>query len=146
FSQWWEGECQPLNFGVQSDSYEGHRHHSNDQLHVWMYENLTPDAAAYRAALEHFAASEPESIFERENFGEFLSFVLTNHWHYKKAFGAGLRDTGVSPSDVMRLQRTGNILVEEFRKGKRCTIESTKRALNEHISKMLVKIESDSKR
>lgn len=145
FTQWWEGECRPLNFGVRSESYEGQRHNSNDQLHSWIYENLTPNAEAYRAALEQFSASEPSSIFEQDNFGQFLSFVLTNHWHYKKAFGAGLRDTGISASDVMQLQRTGNILVEEFRKGKHCTIESTKQQLNQQIAKMLAKIDTHSK-
>ncbi|MFB8830297.1 hypothetical protein ACE0DR_15510 [Azotobacter sp. CWF10] len=42
FSDWWEEECQPLNFGVRFELSEGQRHNSNDQFHRWVYENLTP--------------------------------------------------------------------------------------------------------
>lgn len=143
FSDWWEEEYQPLNFGVRFELSEGQRHESNDQFHRWVYENLTPDIAAYKELLERFAALEPTAVFEKDNFGDFLSFVLTNHWHYKKAFGSGLREHSVSSFDVMQLQRAGNIFVEEFRKEKACTIVSTKQSLNDHIHKMLGKINAE---
>lgn len=143
FSDWWEEECQPLNFGVRFELSEGQRHESNDQFYSWVYENLTPDISAYKDSLERFAALEPAAVFEKDNFGDFLSFVLTNHWHYKKAFGGGLKEHGVSSSDVMQLQRAGNIFVEEFRKKKVCTIASTKQSLNDQIHKMLGKINTE---
>lgn len=143
FSDWWKEECQPLNIGVRFELSEGQRHESNDQFHKWVYENLTPDIAAYKDSLERFAALEPTAVFEKDNFCDFLSFVLTNHWHYKKAFCGGLREHRVSSSDVMRLQRAGNIFVEEFRKEKACTIASTKQSLNDQIHKMLDKINTE---
>lgn len=143
FSDWWQEQFEPLNYGVRSEISEGRKHESNDQFHKWVYENLTPDIATYKASLERFAALEPEAIFEKEHCADFLSFVLINHWHYKKAFGGGLRESGVSSHDVMRLQRAGNIFVEEFRKGKLCTIASTKQDLNDQIRKMLEKISGE---
>lgn len=143
FSEWWEGDCPPLNFGVRFKRAEGQRHESSDQFHKWVYGNLTPNIPAFKASLERFLALESNAIFEKKNFDDFLSFVLTNHWHYKKTFGGGLRESGVSPSDVMLLQRAGSIFIEEFQKGKLCTIASTKKNLNDQIQKMLNKIDSD---
>jgi hypothetical protein len=143
FSDWWEEECQPLNFGVRFECHEGRRHDSSDQFHKWVYENLTLDIAAYKGSLERFAALEPKAIFEKENFRDFMSFVHTNHWHYKKAFGGGLRESCVSSFDAMQLQRLGNIFVEEFRKEKLCTIASTKKNLNDQIHEMLAKINAE---
>lgn len=143
FSDWWEEESQPLNFGVRFELSEGRRHESNDKFYRWVYENLTPDISAYKESLERFAVLEPAAVFEKGNFGDFLSFVLTNHWHYKKAFGDGLKEHGVSSSDVMQLQRAGNIFVEKFRKKKVCTIASTKQSLNDQIHKMLGKINAE---
>jgi len=108
-----------------------------------VYDHLTPDITAYRAQLERFASLEAKSIFENDNIAEFASFVLTNHWHYKKVFGGGLSESGISPSDVMQLQRAGNIFVEEYRKEKLCTIASTKKSLNNQIHEMLRKINNE---
>jgi hypothetical protein len=143
FSEWWEEECQPLNFGVQMVRAEGRQHDASDQFHRWVFENLAPDVATYRSSMERLAAMEPKDIFEGDNFGDFLSFVLTNHWHYKNVFGGGLNKSPVTPFDVMQLQRAGSIFVEEYRKEKLCTISSTKKGLNDHIRRMLSKINAE---
>ncbi|MBJ2131030.1 hypothetical protein JC525_19090 [Alteromonas sp. IB21] len=143
FSDWWEDEYGPLNYGIRSKITESRRHESNDEFHKWVYENLTPDIAAYRAQLDRFASLDAKAIFEKDNIAEFASFVLTNHWHYKSVFGGGLRESGVSASDVMQLQRAGNIFVEEYRKEKLCTIASTKQRLNDQIHEMLKKIDDE---
>lgn len=143
FSDWWEDECGPLNYGIRSEITEGRRHESNDEFHKWVYENLTPDIEVYRAQLDRFASLEARAIFEKDNIAEFASFVLTNHWHYKRVFGEGLRESGVSASDVMQLQRIGNIFVEEYHKEKLCTIASTKQRLNDQIHEMLRKIDDE---
>tara|TARA_A200000113_G_scaffold222617_1_gene236566 strand:+ start:61 stop:1263 length:1203 start_codon:yes stop_codon:yes gene_type:complete len=143
FSDWWEDEYGPLNYGIRSKITESRRHESNDEFHKWVYENLTPDIAAYRAQLDRFASLDAKAIFEKDNIAEFASFVLTNHWHYNSVFGGGLRESGVSASDVMQLQRAGNIFVEEYRKEKLCTIASTKQRLNDQIHEMLKKIDDE---
>jgi hypothetical protein len=143
FSEWWEDECKPLNFGVRHKLTDGQMHDSSDRFHRWVYENLTPDASTYRASLERFAALEPKEILEKENFGDFLSFILTHHWHYKKVFGGGLGQSTITPSDVMHLQRAGNIFLEESRKGKECTIASSKDRLSQHIQQMIAKIDAE---
>jgi len=50
-------------------------------------------------------------------------------------------DSPVDPSDIMMLQRFGNVFMDEYRKEKLCTISSTKEQLNAHISKLVAAIE-----
>jgi hypothetical protein len=143
FSEWWEEEWEPLNFGVRYEMADGQRHNSSDCFHRWVYENLTPDISTYRAYLTRFLVLEPKEILEKENFGDFLSFILTNHWHYKKVFGGGLGKSTITPSDVMLLQRAGNIFLEESRKEKLCTIASSKDRLTLHIQQMVAKLDAE---
>ncbi len=143
FSGWWEEECEPLNFGVRYEVTAGRRHDSSDRFHRWVYENLTPDISTYRASLERFAALGAEEILEEQNLRAFLSFICTHHWHYKKVFDGGPGKSAITPSDVMQLQRAGNVLLEEFRKEKVCTIASSKDRLSQHIQRMIAKIDVD---
>ncbi|AHN77460.1 hypothetical protein DA70_11800 [Pandoraea pnomenusa] len=96
--------------------------------------------ASYRSSLKRFADLEPDAIFKEANFGDFLSFIVTNQWHYKKAFGFS-RDPIVEISDVMKIQRLGDIFVSEYRKNKLCTIASTKENLNKLIFEVIKKID-----
>ncbi|MGM9489778.1 hypothetical protein [Ideonella sp. YS5] len=143
FSEWWEEECEPLNFGVCAALLEGRRHSSYDAFHQWAFGNLTPDVATYKSSLERFAALEPAEILEGNNVADFMSFVLINHWHFKKAFGNGFNKSAVTPSDVMSLQRDGNLLVGELRKEKPCTVASAKQRLDDRIRSILAKLETE---
>jgi len=78
FSEWWEEECEPLNFGVRIAKFEGDRHQMNDDFHQWVHQNLTPDIESYRKSMERFSALEPKAIFEKDNFSDFLSFITVN--------------------------------------------------------------------
>lgn len=143
FSEWWGEECEPLNFGVRAALLEGKRHASTDEFHQWIFGKLTPDAAVYKSSLERFLAMEPTAMLDEENIADFMSFILVNHWHFKKAFGNGFSECTVTPSDVMSLQRDGNMLVGELRKEKPCTIDSAKQRLNDRIRSILEKLEGE---
>lgn len=143
FSEWWEDEFEPLNFGVRYNMREWRRHDSNDRFHRWAYENLTSDVSTYRATLERFAALGPKEVLEKENLGDFLSFICTNHWHYKRVFKGGLGKSTITPSDVMLLQRAGNVFLEECHKKKFCTIASSKDRLSHHIKQMIAKLDAE---
>lgn len=142
FSEWWGETCEPLNFGVRSEIFEGERHHANNEFYQWIHNNLCEDEESYKSSLMRFLSLEPDEIFKEEVFGEFLSFISVNHWHFKNAFDYDLMDSPVSPADIMMLQRSGNIFIDEYRKKKLCTIDSTKKQLNKQITKLLTAIES----
>ena len=88
---------------------------------------------------------DPDTVFNEENYGGFVSFVLINHWHYKNVFGGGLTNSVLEPTDIMKLQRSGNIFLDEYRKEKLCTIESSKAELNKNIQIILDKISEKKK-
>lgn len=143
FSQWWEDEIVPLNFGIRRRRNDGRRYEAQDHFLKWVYENLTADASAYRDALERLEAMDPQVILQGENFDQFCSLILVNHWHHKRAFGVGLQQSNVSASDVMQLQRAGGIFLEEARKEKICTMSSSKDMLNQKIRNIISKLDLD---
>lgn len=141
FSEWWEDKCNAMNFGVRSALHDGAIAQSSDEFHTWVFANLSPDIATYKKSLERFATLEPKDIFEKDTFGEFLSFITVNHWHFKRAFNVSIMNSPISPSDIMMLQRYGGVFIDEYRKEKLCTIQSSKEQLNAQIRKMLKAID-----
>lgn len=143
FTEWWEEEHEPLNFGVKHEIFEGQKHEAINKFHRWVFDNLSPDIHEYRASLMHFSILKPEEVINEENLRNFLSFIITNHWHYKNVFTEVFNNPIITSSDVMQLQRLGNIFLEESHKRKLCTIASSKDSLNLHIQKMIVQIDQN---
>lgn len=142
FSKWWEDECEPLNYGVRVAIHEGNRYVACDEYYSWIYQNLTPDAQSYRAALDRFSGLSPDAIAEEANIGDFLSFVTVNHLHFKNAFQVSFVNSPVTPSDVMLLQRFGKIFLDEYKTKKLCTIDAAKKQLNTQMQKIAMALDA----
>ena len=145
FSKWWEEKCTPLNFGVRVTTDAARRYELEDEYHTWANENLTENPDAYIEALRLFVDIKPEDIITQENFRNFCSIIGMNHWHYKKAFIHSFgEESPLDPVDIARLQRIGNMFIEESRKEKYCTIMGSKQQLDEQIENMINKIQAHS--
>jgi len=144
FSKWWEEKCSPLNLGIRATVTEGRRYKLEDEYHFWANENLTSDTESYIKELEHFLALKPDEIFEGEAFRKFCSIICMNHWNFKKAFPRAFgEDAPLDPAEVLRLQKLGNLLIEEYRKQKICTIMNVKEQLDEHINNLICSIKRE---
>lgn len=140
FSEWWEGNVEPLNFGTLVERNEGGKHWYQDHWHKEAYSNLCSSSEAYKAQLLKFSGLSPYEFFEEINYAEFISFVNLNHWHLKMAFDANLMNTPIEPVEVMMLQRLGKVFIAEHKKKKLCTIESTCENFKDHLRKLADKI------
>lgn len=144
FRKWWGDDYESLNYGVRRKSAAGYRIEAVDHLHKWVFENLSKDKDEYRDSLSEMLTLDPETIFT-ERYQDFLSIIQLNHWHYKNSFDEDIIDSIIEPSEVMMLQRAGNILMEEYRKGKLCTIASAKSELDERIKVIFMKLDAREK-
>jgi hypothetical protein len=138
FSTWWEDDCSPLNYGVRTAIAEGRRYKLEDEYYSWAHENLTANPEEYIKELGSFLILKPDDIFESVAFRKFCSVICMNHWHFKKAFPYSFgEDATLDPVDVLRLQKIGNMLIEEYKKQKLCTIMSMKEQLDDHIKHII---------
>ncbi|MFC3460561.1 hypothetical protein [Massilia haematophila] len=137
FKIWWEEDITPLNYGIQADLLNGRQHNASDEYYSWIFKNLTTNSDEYRTKLPKFAKLDPDLIFSDEHIMDFLSFIINNHWHFKRAYLVDFTKSPVSPAEIMKPQRIGKILIAEYQTKKACTISSAKTQLNDHIGKML---------
>ncbi len=142
FSEWWGEEVQPLNCGVFVERYEGDVHSAREQFHGRSFQHLCADASAYRGMLERIVATSLDELLARDDAGDVISFIQLNHWHFKRSFGHVFDVKHINPSDVLILQRIGNAMFEEHRKGKECTIHAAKGQLDAQCKKMLEKLDA----
>ncbi len=141
FSEWWEGNIEPLNFGTLAERNEGDKHWLQDQWHKYSYSNLCDNAESYKTLLIKYSNLSHNEYFEEKNLSEFTSFVNLNHWHLKKAFNAHLTNTPFNPSEIMKLQRLGKIFISEYKKQKLCSIQLTCESFKEHLSSLVKKLD-----
>ncbi len=140
FSEWWEFDATPLNWGVRINKSKGEFIEQFDKLHRNCYDNLCNSPEMYKILLEKYRDISYEHYFAEENVNEFLSFIHINHWHFKNSFEVDLLTSPISPSEVMMLQRLGKIFLDEYNKDKLCTIASTGKNFKEHLSLLFNKI------
>ncbi|MGV2874186.1 hypothetical protein [Colwellia sp. E150_009] len=140
FSKWWECEISPMNIGVRTNKHKGEVVESYDSVHFDSYEKLCNTPESYKEKLIKFRNLPIEQLLAAENEDEFYSFIYLNHWHFKKAFKAGLMDSPLSPSDIMQMQRTAKILLGEIQKEKLCTIAQMSERFNKHLDALIEKI------
>lgn len=140
FTEWWEGNVSPMNYGVRVLKHRGNAINSYDEAHKESYSNLCDSPEAYKNTLIKYRDMTHEEYFSDDNINSFYSFIYFNHWHYKKSFGRGLLDLPIQPSEIMSLQRLGKIFMVEAQKEKLCTIMSTSKNLKEHFGALANKI------
>jgi len=118
--------------------------YAEDEYHTWANENLTSNPHEYIDVLGCFLDIKPEDIFTQETFKKYCSIIGMNHWHYKKAFPCSFGDESpLDPVDISRLQRIGNMLIEEYRKEKYCTIMDSKQQLDDQIRSIINKVQTN---
>ncbi|MGO3984232.1 hypothetical protein ABI582_07560 [Pseudomonas sp. SAS7] len=136
FTKWWEEECSPLNAGVRYEYALGERNFVTDDLHEWAYSKLTTTPDLYVEQLTRIRSNSTESLFTEETIGEYFGFVTFNHWHFKRSFPGGPFSTAVKPIEIIKFQRLGNALFEEYKKKKKCAIIEAKEKLNHQIDQI----------
>ncbi|OQX04333.1 MAG: hypothetical protein BWK73_36540 [Thiothrix lacustris] len=140
FSTWWEDDIYPLNAGVNLNVKNCHHYNLQDKYHTEIYGILCNSQEEYKNLLIKYSEMAINDILDSANIGEFYSFIELNHWFYKKAFKISFGDTPLEPVDIIRLQRYGKILMEEYKKKKACTIDSTSKQFQEHLKELVEKI------
>lgn len=140
FSEWWEDEMSPLNFGIRLKRYAGDSIKAYDEIHYDCYQNLCDGKDSYKSLLIKYRDLPVEDWLNEENLNEFHSFIYLNHWHFKNSFEGGLMEYPIQPNEIMRLQRLGKIFMAEHRKEKLCTIASTGGDLKKQLGAMCEKI------
>lgn len=144
FSEWWEEEIDPLNYGVIMDRHRGRIQLATDEYYNWVYNHLTKDPAEYKTLLLTISSLEPDALFSEEHVMEFHSFIKNNHWHFKRAFPNVFTNSKVTSAEIMMLQRFGRVLVDEFKTGKICTIKGAKDQLDAQIAKIIKAVDTIS--
>ncbi|WP_030128995.1 hypothetical protein [Pseudomonas sp. QTF5] len=140
FTEWWEEDTPPLNFGTLVERNEGDKHLYLDNWHKQAYENLCNTPMAYKTLLIKYSNASPDACFNKENRKEFTSFIILNHWHFKNSFNASLMDSPLDATEIMAIQRLGKIFINENSKGKLCTINSSFNTLKKHLLEVSEKI------
>jgi len=140
FSEWWEDEMSPLNYGIRSKKYMGDFISAYDEMHNECYKNLCNSPESYKKILQKYHDIPIDEFLSDNNLNEFYSFIYFNHWHFKNSFKGGLMEYPLNPSDIIKLQRLGKVFMGESRKEKLCTIESTGNNLKEHLGELANKI------
>ena len=147
FTKWWEEECSPLNFGVRSFISEGRKYKLEDEYHYWANDNLSATPEEFTSNLKYFLNLDPDDIFELEPFRKFSSVICINHWHYKSSFSDTFgQESVLEPVDILKLQKLGKFLIEEYKKQKLCTITNAKKQLDDHIRHLIGLIELGTKK
>ena len=140
FSEWWESEIEPLNYGIRVHKNRGDSVKNYDQLHHHFYQNLCNTPESYKELLIKYSDMPEGEALNEKNANEFFSFVYLNHWHFKNSFKTSLLDSPIQPNEIMQLQRLGKIYIEECRKKKLCTMDSTCKNFKEHLDILSSKI------
>jgi hypothetical protein len=134
FNLWWEADdFEPLNYGVRVAKHSGRRYAASDEWYSAVYEGLTATPEAYRAELTKYRELSAEALQEKEHLADFVSFVSSNHWHFKRAYPNSFMNSPVKPHEVMRLQVAGKLLFEIARKNDAGRLEKAKAVLNEEL-------------
>nr|WP_193988816.1 hypothetical protein [Lelliottia steviae] len=140
FSEWWEDQISPFNYGIRAKKYLGDSIEANDILHYGSYQKLCDSKEAYKNLLKKYRNLPLEEFLSEDNFEEFYSFIFLNHWHFKNSFVGGLAEYPVSPSEILRLQRLGKIFLSECQKEKLCGMKSVGHDLKKQLDTIFEKI------
>lgn len=140
FSEWWEEEMSPLNYGIRLKKHAGESIKAYDAIHYDCYKKLCDSKESYKKLLIKYRDLPIEEFLSEDNLDEFHSFIYFNHWHFKNSFEGGLMEYPVEPSEIMHLQRLGKIFLGEHRKEKLCTIASTGSDLKKQLGAICEKI------
>ncbi len=88
FTKWWEGNVEPMNFGIRVKKHQGDAITAYDSIHNECYSKLCDNPEAYKKLLVKYRDMDPSDYCDESNISEFYSFIYFNHWHYKNSFDA----------------------------------------------------------